>query len=784
MINLEAKLINMMRKNIQYLAEILKSGFDLENNFLLSNRGKWCISILLILIILLSIYPYYATGLTTVDDMNQQLLALSIQGSNIFDYFPTVLESAKAQGRVNFLWQGYFALLPYLNNSEFYFYSIRLFGFLSSILFAAIFAYTLTRSINIALALVVLIFGLLQDNWNHNLTTSYPFTFHATLAYFFIALIFLIKYLRSGGSWVLGFMFFYFLSLGVELFVIYVPFLFVLIYFYSPFHKIITKDGKDKFFYVYYKYGPLLIVVATYLMIYSYWRYLYPSTYGGNQVEISVKKIPEIFYTITIFSFSQLPGFDFFTSGYGFINLIKNSISVINFEWLVKAFLIFFSLVIIFSSNHIKNIKTKFALICAVIFFFAIPSPNILLGLTEIKRDWASKGVTSFVYSYYSLVALIFSIIFLFTGVLNYFNNKTIKTCLVVIFSVLISTLSVITDFQNNKTILDKKYSYAKWDSVSNFIRTEAFKNIPNNSIIVSPTLFESRGIAVITDNYWSDYIFVNTGKRVNVVKAAPANISPGQEIFFLKLYLNLISPSNYILLFSKINQSLKYDSERLFGSNIILYSPKMNMEMLMRYDYIKNIDSKFEISGDDLLKKINFSKESGSFYYSDIKFNKSIYFDSIIFSPYDLNNKWSYGDILERGVNFSDIPPSSLVDVSGLSSIEPWGRWSDANLDRVITLRFNKPLPKRFLLNLKAVAFGPNVTMSTKVKVGAEEKFINIKSDSDKVYSIVFNNQNENNIIQIFPPEPTAPSTLVPASLDSRKIGVGLIEIKIQKTD
>ena len=49
-------------------------------------------------------------------------------------------------------------------------------------------------------------------------------------------------------------------------------------------------------------------------MIYSYWRYLYPSTYGGNQVEISVKKIPEIFYTITIFSFSQLPGFDFFTS--------------------------------------------------------------------------------------------------------------------------------------------------------------------------------------------------------------------------------------------------------------------------------------------------------------------------------------------------------------------------------------------------------------------------------------------------------------------------------------
>jgi hypothetical protein len=143
--------------------------------------------------------------------MNQQLSALSNHSSNILESFPAILNAAKSQGRINFLWQGFSTAVPYLNSSDFYFYSVRLIGFLSTILFAGIFSYLLTRSIEIPLAISVLILGLLQDNWNHNLTTSYPFVFHATFTYFLIALIFLIKYLRAGGWWILGFLFFYWL---------------------------------------------------------------------------------------------------------------------------------------------------------------------------------------------------------------------------------------------------------------------------------------------------------------------------------------------------------------------------------------------------------------------------------------------------------------------------------------------------------------------------------------------------------------------------------------------
>ena len=721
-------------------------------------------------------YPYYKTGFTTVDDMRQHILAMSHHSSNIFDSFPGILEAAKSQGRLNFVWQGFSAVVPYLNSSSPYFYIIRLIGFLSSVIFSGLFAYLLTRSFGISLAIVILIFSFLQDNWNHNITTAYPFVFHATFSYFLISLIFLIKFIKVGGWSLLGFIAFYWLSLGVELFILYSPFILILTYYFVS--QNLNKNNDNKFRNLVVKIYPLVLCSIIYLLGYLFWRYSYPSTYGGNQIKLD--KVSDIFYTISLFTFSQTPGFDFFTSRYGVSNLIKNLFYEVKFEWIVKSILIFTSLMLIFNCKNIRNIKTRFAITCAAIFLLAALVPNILLGLTEQKRDWALRGVTSFVYSYYSFIALIFTIVFLFTGILNLFKNTSIRIFLVLSFCFLSAGISILTDFQNNKTIVDKKYSHIKWDAVSNFLNTSQFKSIPEGSILYAPSLFESRGIAVITDHYWTEYISLKSGKNIKVVKEAPLINANMPDIYYLKLFISNVRPDEYIFMSSKIDKVVAQVQNSFISHEISLFTTKKNYELLIRADYLNSLSSGKNIQANEFTRKINLDKKISNFYYYDYQSANNIYCDSIILSNYDLNNKWPNRGTLKEGVSFSEDISISLLAVEGLSVKEPWGRWSDRGLAEFVSIRFNERLPSKFFLEIRAIAFGPNLNVPTKITVGKTTKAINITGDPDKNYSLYFDNASEDDVIKIMPPNPIAPNSVNPKSKDSRKIGIGLVSLKI----
>ena len=120
---------------------------------------------------------------------------------------------------------------------------------------------------------------------------------------------------------------------------------------------------------------------------------------------------------------------------------------------------------------------------------------------------------------------------------------------------------------------------------------------------------------------------------------------------------------------------------------------------------------------------------------------------------------------------------PADVAAVSGISSHEAWGRWTDG--DRAV-LRFTQPLPSTFQLKLQtAAAFGPNEGALMLVRAGAVQKEFTVTS-SNQLILLDFDGVVNADRIEFVIPRSTSPKELA-VSEDSRKLGLGLVSLAIR---
>ena len=106
---------------------------------------------------------------------------------------------------------------------------------------------------------------------------------------------------------------------------------------------------------------------------------------------------------------------------------------------------------------------------------------------------------------------------------------------------------------------------------------------------------------------------------------------------------------------------------------------------------------------------------------------------------------------------------PVYISGVTGLSSItaingQNVGRWSDAHVAKKITIWLSKPLPKSFMLQVRAQAGGPNVGKPVKVKVGKQIKEM-VFGTEFSTQSLEFGTTTRVSKIELFPAEPFSPA-------------------------
>lgn len=122
---------------------------------------------------------------------------------------------------------------------------------------------------------------------------------------------------------------------------------------------------------------------------------------------------------------------------------------------------------------------------------------------------------------------------------------------------------------------------------------------------------------------------------------------------------------------------------------------------------------------------------------------------------------------------------PEEVKQFSGISRPENWGRWSNAQLGETVKIEYRDPLPEKFDLIITAKAFGPNAGQPIPVRVGGQELPLTLGHDVTTT-TLHFDNPSRSNVLEIIPPAPQASNEGNILGHAPRKLGVGMVEIKI----
>ena len=132
-------------------------------------------------------------------------------------------------------------------------------------------------------------------------------------------------------------------------------------------------------------------------------------------------------------------------------------------------------------------------------------------------------------------------------------------------------------------------------------------------------------------------------------------------------------------------------------------------------------------------------------------------------------------------GIDFRRLDyPSFVKDIQGLSELEVWGRWSDANLAPVVSLDFNLPLPSHFNLIFTAQAFGPNVNKDLVINIGKQSYSFKVSSSLTEFHKAIDLGNDMVTHIEFVPSVPVSPKNLN-LSEDRRMLGIGISNLRFQ---
>ncbi|PHH44514.1 phosphatidylglycerol--membrane-oligosaccharide glycerophosphotransferase [Pluralibacter gergoviae] len=126
---------------------------------------------------------------------------------------------------------------------------------------------------------------------------------------------------------------------------------------------------------------------------------------------------------------------------------------------------------------------------------------------------------------------------------------------------------------------------------------------------------------------------------------------------------------------------------------------------------------------------------------------------------------------------------PEEVKQFSGISRPELWGRWSNAQLGDAVKIEYKDPLPARFDLIITARAFGQNADKPVPVRVGDSEQTLTLSHEITTT-TLHFDNPTGSRLLTIVPPAPQATNEGNILGHATRRLGIGMVEIKIVKSE
>lgn len=738
---------------------------------------------LLFVLLTLTFYPLFSGGVTTYDDA---IIAINWGSNDVWELAKII--SVK-QGRFSFLW-GYLMLqVPYAIDERAW-YLVMKFGSATLLLMALYFAvYQVFRSVWIALASLIFFLAFIQNGWDHNALTSYPVAFNLYAVFFLLSLGLFAKAIDSKNLALAGLSAgLYFFALGIELFVLFFPFyVVVLVSRGQESESVIKRIATGKNYVL-----AVALALASYLILYVSWMTIHPTNYDGNKLNgpdlISAIKVV-VTYSLQAFPIASVKFMASINEQLRYADSagLSQILSELNASHVIKIAVVGFLFIRLVTTPYFKVPQNRTLIIGASFAVVGIFLPNLLLGFIQKHQEWVASGSESYLYTYYSFIS---ATVFL-ALVLAYINVKSLtwhpalRAAFIITGVVVVMVLSLAVEVRNQYIAFDQKLSHRKWQLMDEVINSPSFLAIPEGSTVVAPTLTaHQRGIAAAPADYWTMYTKNKTGKNVNFVADKCKLDKPCYALVFQQ---ESHSDGQFVVL-AKNNQLTSNET-----SELTIYSMPYQVGTVLIGSFLPSkTQPELSLNGVPMvnvgtgmfISKFSDSLDNKFVQTATIKGNVEIPPDRVTISSYNIVPfLQTLSDQLAKGIDFT-LPsyPDFLSDVSGMAGYEPWARWTDGTSDPVAKFHFKQPLPRKFILDIKAVAFGPNNGLPVKVRVaGVEKSFVITPRDEAGTYRLVFETDGTGDTVEIVPPKPTSPKEIMPGNGDSRKLGIALIALKIR---
>jgi hypothetical protein len=510
------------------------------------------ITLLFILIICLTFYPYLDIRFTTLDDMQHSIM---YAGQSIFNIGHNY---ATQQGRIFFYFSTIVTGIPHLFNNFIYYKILGLGSLLINTILIGIVIYRVTKQKSLALIYLLLFYSLIQYSFDHNLLTSYPFVFSTAINLLLISLLFFQQYLKDNKKlFLILSLSFYLLCICMYETMILYGALFLLLSYINirniPEEKNkLMKIVKDTYWFA--------IVLVFYITSYLIFRMFYPGTYDGAKIDVANKM--DFFKVLYQYSIAAFPTYIFRNNEVFFIENLFNPngqsiFAQFKIEWVIKSLIVGYILYYLLPTLKNKSYGLKKLIWFVTFSIILIVLPNILISLTSKYQYWVSIGSLSYLTAYFSF----FGVIFLICSILIFLNNSFIGKRYVykvfrIISFLLIGLLSYVTDYSNYQFAKSAEITSGKWEIMDQFMASDSFHSIQDNSVIFTPTLINTQDtyLSNAYKEYWKSYIKINSGKNItfiNTKEELNQYNTQNQDIHFLK-YISELKDNNQYIAFAK----------------------------------------------------------------------------------------------------------------------------------------------------------------------------------------------------------------------------------------
>jgi hypothetical protein len=482
----------------------------------------------------LAFYGYLDTAATTSDDL---VYERAVVDGRLGAF---CAELARGSGRFHHYLHVGLTSLPYFCDSLPARKALALIPFLAAIASLAFVAARLSGLPALGFLTALLCLGLYQDNWHHNILSSYPLVFDSGMLCIIWAGYCLWRHGGSGRtSWLVAANLLAFAAYcHFEAFVCYIPVLCGIVWLSGP-------GGPGR------RLRTMLAANAAFpiwAILYLGYRLLHPSEYAGNTLDLSSPL--RILETVVAYSRSALPLGAFplnIEYANRFPTITRSPVltfgqylagMIANWPQIAPAWLALGLLAGGLTGHLLQRVTPRPRLrpLAVLLAAYAVFCPNFLIALSPKYQEPAVRGLNWYVTSTFSFyaqaVALALAGLWL-AGRLG--DRPRARRTLAAGLGLVAGALTLVNASVNASVLESKVAAASRWRVAGLLAKSPALAHVPEGGLIVAPDLFAPVNVELTGPGYWDAWLTRRTGRHVRIVEAVDPADPPETPFYALR---------------------------------------------------------------------------------------------------------------------------------------------------------------------------------------------------------------------------------------------------------